>query len=416
MFKFLHSADLHLDSPLRGLEQYEAAPVARMRQATRRALENLVRLAIEEQVAFVLLAGDLYDGDWRDYQTGLFLIQQLSLLKDAGIRVFLISGNHDAANKMTRSLKLPDNVHRFPTDRAATAFLDDWDVALHAQGFATVSVPENLVMNYPGASPGRFNIGLLHTGMEADKRYAPCKLHDLQARGYDYWALGHVHTRANLLNDPWVAFPGNIQGRDIGEPGPKGCLVVAVENGQVKECPRFEPLDVVRWEVCGVDATGAVDTDEVLARTMHGVTALTQDAANRLLAVRIQIKGECPAHADLLAGHAHFVQEIRAQAVQQVGEQAWIEKVKIRTDAPGHGEPAFGDGPLEELRQLIQELRENEDSLVELAAPLDELKRRLPPEIMDDDLALGEAGTLRRLLDQVEPMLMQRLLRTETGA
>src|SRR5579871_3194987 len=103
MFKFLHAADVHLDSPLRGLEQYESAPVERIRQATRRALENLVRLAIEEKVAFVLLAGDLYDGDWRDYQTGLFLAKQMGRLREAGIRVFLISGNHDAENKMTRS-------------------------------------------------------------------------------------------------------------------------------------------------------------------------------------------------------------------------------------------------------------------------------------------------------------------------
>ena len=59
MFKFLHAADIHLDSPFKGLERYEGAPAEKMRQATRRALENLVQLALDEQVKFVLIAGDL---------------------------------------------------------------------------------------------------------------------------------------------------------------------------------------------------------------------------------------------------------------------------------------------------------------------------------------------------------------------
>ena len=254
--------------------------------------------------------------------------------------------------------------------------------------------------------------------MEGDKghsRYAPCQLDDLRSRSYDYWALGHVHTRENLLEGPWVAFPGNIQGRHIREDGAKGCLVVTVDKSLVKEC-RFEPLDVVRWEVCDVDATGAVDTDDVLTRTIDQLRIMTQNADNRLLAVRIEIQGGCPAHAALLANHAHLVQEIRSQSVQNVGEQAWIEKVHLRTKLPGESQPVAGDGPLEELRQLIQELRDNEQTLVELAAPLDDLRRKLPAEIMGDDLALGEAATLRRLLDQVEPVLLQRLLRTETAS
>src|SRR5438270_12599238 len=106
MFKFLHAADIHLDSPLRGLERYDGAPVDEIRGATRRALENLVRLAIDEEVAFVLVAGDLYDGTWQDFHTGLFFASEMARLREANIPVYLISGNHDAENRMTRSLKL----------------------------------------------------------------------------------------------------------------------------------------------------------------------------------------------------------------------------------------------------------------------------------------------------------------------
>ncbi len=138
-------------------------------------LENLVRLAVEERVAFVLLAGDLYDGDWRDYQTGLFLVKQMGLLRDAGIRVFLISGNHDAENKMTRSLKLPDNVHRFPTDRATTERLDEWDVALHGQGFANAAVKDNLVPGYPAHARAVSTSGS-YTPQWMDERGTPAML------------------------------------------------------------------------------------------------------------------------------------------------------------------------------------------------------------------------------------------------
>src|SRR5713101_8288517 len=110
MFKFLHAADIHLDSPLKGLERYEGAPIDQLRQATRRALENLIQLALDEKVAFVLIAGDLYDGTWKDYNTGLFLTAQMARLREANIAVVVIAGNHDAANKMTRTLRLPDNV------------------------------------------------------------------------------------------------------------------------------------------------------------------------------------------------------------------------------------------------------------------------------------------------------------------
>ena len=113
MFKFIHAADLHIDSPLRGLDNYEGAPVEEIRAATRRALENLVNLAIEEKVAFVLLAGDIYDGDWPDFNTGLFFIKQMAILQSEGIKVFMVAGNHDAENKMTKKLPMPDNVHMF---------------------------------------------------------------------------------------------------------------------------------------------------------------------------------------------------------------------------------------------------------------------------------------------------------------
>ncbi len=135
MPKFIHAADLHLDSPLRGLDGYEGAPVEEIRGATRKALENLVDLAIAQSVDFLLIAGDIYDGDWRDYNTGLFFLAQMSRLREPGVRVFFIRGNHDASSQITRQLNLPDHVREFSTRKPETITLDDLGVAILGQGF-----------------------------------------------------------------------------------------------------------------------------------------------------------------------------------------------------------------------------------------------------------------------------------------
>ena len=196
MFRFLHAADPHLDSPLHGLQFHEGAPVELLRGATRRAFENLVQLAIDEQVDFVVIAGDVYDGDWKDYSTGLYFRGQMVRLGDEGIPVYLIAGNHDAASVITRKLGLPENVHVFSTRSAESMDVASLPVVIHGRGFPNRAVPENLVEEYPAAIPGKFNLGMLHTsltGKPGHDTYAPCSEMDLRGKGYDYWALGHIH-------------------------------------------------------------------------------------------------------------------------------------------------------------------------------------------------------------------------------
>jgi DNA repair protein SbcD/Mre11 len=246
--KFVHAADLHIDSPLCGLERYEGAPVERIRGATPRALENLVELCLAEDAAFLLLAGDIFDGDWRDYGTGLFFVAQLARLRQAGIAVYLIRGNHDAASQVTKYLPLPEMVHEFGWRHAETRVLEAHGVAIHGQSFATRAVTDDLTGAYPEPVRGLFNIGLLHTcadGRAGHEPYAPCSVDGLSAKGYDYWALGHAHAREVLSRDPWIVFPGNLQGRHAREIGPKGATVVTVRDGRMADV-EARALDVVR--------------------------------------------------------------------------------------------------------------------------------------------------------------------------
>jgi DNA repair protein SbcD/Mre11 len=175
--KALHAADIHLDSPLRGLSMYEDAPTAELRSATRRAFDGLVDLAIEDEVGLVLLAGDVFDGDWPHYATGAHFVRQMLRLQEAGIAVVAIAGNHDAESKLTKSLRLPGNVTMLSTRRPQTWTNEELGVAVHGQGYATPAVLEDLCRAYPAPVPGLINIGLLHTsadGRPGHERYAPC--------------------------------------------------------------------------------------------------------------------------------------------------------------------------------------------------------------------------------------------------
>jgi len=416
MFRFLHAADIHLDSPLHKLDYYEGAPAEEFRQATRRALGNLVQTAISEEVAFVLIAGDLYDGDWKDYNTGLYLVSQMARLHDAGIPVFIVAGNHDAASKITKTLRLPDGVTLFASDRPETIRIDSLNVAVHGQSFASPAVKKDLSQSYPNALKGCFNVGLLHTcasGREGHEPYAPCSLEGLQGKGYDYWALGHVHQREVLLEDPPIVFSGNTQGRHPREIGPKGCMMVTVDDDGRPRL-EFRPLDVVRWVTAEVDATGAVGGYDVVDRFGQRLEALLEENEGMPLAARTIIKGETAAHSEILSDVERWSNEIRAAAMETGGGRIWVEKIRFKIAAPS-SDRAFRhiDGAMGELSDLLDELRVDPDTRRELATELADLEKKVPRELKEgsDGIRFDDAEWLGNLLEQVRPMLIERLLR-----
>ncbi len=420
-FKFIHTADLHLDSPLKGLEQYEGAPVTEIREAARRALENLVELAIEQDVDFVLIAGDVYDGTWEDQNTVLFFVKQLTRLQAAGICVYAISGNHDAESKLKKWLKLPANPTgtnvMLSSKKPQTVLLEELGVAIHGRGFSKPAETTNLVLDYPFAVPGCFNIGLLHTALDgaADHApYAPCSVADLEARQYQYWALGHVHNRryVQAAGETPIVFPGNIQGRHIRETGAKGCELVHVDATGILTS-QFVPLDVFRWEHCHVDATGLENASEVQDRVGEELQKLADDAKGLPLAVRVLLTGATMAHAELAADAAHWVQQFRIQAMTVSGSDVWLEKVVVRT-TPQRTLSAeeTESGPIAELLNYFSDLQNDEELLHEVSRELDDLHRKLPDELTrgNDSVIPTAPDQLQDILAEVRPMLLQRLM------
>lgn len=415
MFKFLHAADLHLDSPLE-LSRGDGAPIEELCGVpTRRALQNLVQLGIDRQVDFVLIAGDLYDGDWRDMGTGTCFVREMCKLRDAGIPVYLISGNHDAESKITKDLTLPENVVRLSSAKPETKHLDGCGVSIHGQGFATPAVTDNLAAAYPAAIRGNFNIGLLHSSADVSdghKVYAKCGYDDLRNKEYDYWALGHIHKRGCAWGDDRIRFSGNLQGRKISEADAKGCLLVTVDDA-LQPVTEFVPLDVLRWQPCLVDAQECESCYDVLDRTKQSLAQLIAKSDGRRLAVRIDVVGACAAHEQLSADASRWMHDIRLLAGDVGDGDLWIEKIRFQTSPPRvFDETALDDGPLGELVDYIADLQSDPESLVALASEaLGDLWQKLPDKVKESEDALrpDDAAGLGRLLDQIKPLLISRL-------
>lgn len=383
--RFIHAADIHLDSPLAGLAR--RAGTASLADCTRRAFSAMVDLAISEDVDFVVIAGDLYDADWKDYSTGLFAARELQRL--APRPCFVVHGNHDAKSVITRQLTMPPNVTVFPAHRPATVPVPGLDVVLHGQSFPDRAVPNDLAAKYPAPVEGAFNIGILHTSAEdpgEHETYAPCSLSTLRLKGYDYWALGHIHARRILATDPWIVFSGNLQGRHSKETGEKGCTLVEVEDRPVVRV-EHRPVDVLRWANVTVDATGA---NELFALTGRVEAALSESAATaegRTSLVRVTLRGATPLHAFFLADPDAIEAECQAAAIN-TGADITIESVRLLTSQPLR---AAGEDALSQLRESFLAALDDHTVSAALLRDMQDLVARLPSAARSQELAVPDS-------------------------
>lgn len=425
--KFIHTADLHLDSPLRGLSSYADAPAERLRTATRDAFHNLVTRAIDEQVDFMVIAGDVYDGDWKDFNTGLFFIRQMGRLRQSGIPVYLLYGNHDADSEMTRSLELPDNVHVFSSRKAETFKIEQKKVALHGRSFKVAATTENLLPSYPEPVIGSLNIGVLHTALEgntAHAKYAPCSVTELQSKGYQYWALGHVHEHWMQRGEVTIAYPGNLQGRHIRELGARGALLVTAEDGEITEIDRLE-VDVLRWHALEVDISDVIDRQGAIRTAGLALErALAVTPAHLTLAIRVIFVGRSAAHGSLVADEGQLRQEIVAQAVALDPDRVWIEKVRVSCESLTHEQSLSIDesqGALADLAGLTLLAGDDPEFVRALQADWAALFEKLPHDVLQasPDLQALRQDPLAQLserLRQATPMVMSRVAQSASSS
>lgn len=423
MVRFIHAADIHLDSPMLQLEHYEGAPAEEIRRSTRRALTNLIDLAIAKAVDFVLIAGDLYDGDWPDHNTGLFFTSEVARLRTAEIPLYFISGNHDAANKLTKALPLPSNPDGSPVQLSSTkvesVILEDLGVAIHGRGFRKQAETDNLSEKYPRATRDLINIGMLHTSLQGaagHAPYAPCTPQQLADKEYDYWALGHIHIRGDRAIDGScpIVFSGNTQGRSVRETGAKGCILVELDAIAPPKL-EFQPLDVCRWEVCEIDATTIDHMDDFVQQCTAAMQQICDTNPDRTSIVRIRVVGQTPLYSTLLARHEHW-QSVLRQETFGIGEGSiWMERLRVKATAPREAITYDASGPIGELLQSIGSVDTDPEAIAAIQSALDGLAAKLPAELAEDGdgVAWNHQQNIRQWLDEAQPLLLSRLASME---
>lgn len=414
--KFIHSADIHIDSPLRALAAHDSPVVGLLRTATRAAFTNLINRAIDEEVGFIVLAGDIFDRGCRDINTGMFFHQEMVRCHRAGIRVVIVRGNHDAENDMTRTLPPPDNVYIFRSDAPHTIKFDDCKIALHGQSYRHAETKDNLVAYYPAPLEGWINIGVLHTGLEGQNvehaSYAKCSIDELRNKGYQYMALGHIHQHAIYSESPYVVMPGSLQGRHPKELGPRGAVLVSCEHGEVLPPERIY-VDVVRWALADVNISSANTREDCVTLAADAFRNLIAQADGRPVACRVQFTGKSMAHGSLFGQEQRLRQDLTAQALNVAGDNLWIEKIKVRSEPTLDAATveARGDA-LGELQALLNEVAADPEFQATLPAEFAILLSKMPLDVFRQEvpaLTAAKAGDFASLLPGIAPAVLDRI-------
>lgn len=337
-FSFLHCADTHLGCPMKGLGKMPSALRDRVRDAPAEAFSRLVQTAIDREVTAVVIAGDLFDAADRNLGAQVHLRKQLWRLDEAGIRTLVAAGNHDPLGSMARGIAMPPSVHLFGPRPEPVMLVRDYEVLAHVYGvsYSKSATYGNLAADFPRPN-GPFNIAVLHTNV-GDRpdfaRYAPCRLDDLIQAGYDYWALGHVHTRETLrAADPVVHYPGNPQGLHTGEPGARGATLVQVgDHGAVTMTPVW--TDVVRWHRARTEIHDMEALEDLVGSYAELAGQLRGTAADRIHVVRWTLTGAGPLHEQLArpGARADLADALRAaEGIRNDGSVVWLERLETAT-------------------------------------------------------------------------------------
>ena len=338
--KFVHCADLHLDTPFRGLSNVAPDVGKALNEATFRSFENIVDLSIREHVDFVVIAGDVYQSADRSLRAQLRFRDGLQSLSDSGIPSYVAFGNHDPLNGWSNTLDWPPMSNRFLRNG-----VDVCQVIREGTVIATVhgishpkeAVTEDLARHFEPPDPSVPSIAVLHANVGGDTghaNYAPTTVAELSASGYTYWALGHVHARRVLREEaPAIVYPGCSQSRQPNETGPKGCCLVTLSDGRPPDI-RFIPTDTVRYHRVTVDASGCDSIDAVQRAVVDTCRSVSESSQGRHMVVRVSVTGRTALHSELTHGDA-FADLSEAIRADLAALEPWIWLERLSQDTRG---------------------------------------------------------------------------------
>ena len=337
--RFIHAADLHLDAPFQGIAAADAAVGHALAEATFEAFGRVVDAALDRHVDFVVIAGDAYNSAEKSLRAQLRFREQLQRLDEARIRTFVVHGNHDPRSGWSAGLTLPDSVTVFSAsevERAEVVRHGRVICAVYGRSFGRAAEAANLAREYRRQEGDPVAVAVLHAnvgGQPGYDPYAPASLDDLRAARMDYWALGHIHKREVLAENPWVVYSGSPQGLTPNEAGAHGCYLVEVAPGGSVALEFIETASVA-WERAEIDVSGCDTLDDVRAE-LGGALRGVLRASGRSVIARATLTGRAPVHADLARpGVAADVLEDVRHELLGGGSWLWLDRLDDRTASP----------------------------------------------------------------------------------
>ena len=331
-FRFIHCSDLHIDSPFKGFSAIHPGWAERLRDAPLQSFLNIVDLAVREQVDAVIIAGDVFDGEDKSLQAQFKFRRGLQTLSEHRIPSFIAHGNHDPLNSWSTTLKWPEGVTVFPGSGVhSVPVVKEGQTLAHIYGtsFPERDVFDNLAQQFERQQDSGFAVAVLHAnvgGHPDHDPYAPCAVDDLVARGMDYWALGHIHTRAVVREGhPAIVYCGNSQGRHFKESGPRGCCLVTLNEGASPDV-RFLATDTLRFVESAADLSSCATLDAVVEEIVRQCQTLLDQAEGRSLVVRQTLTGRTDVHALLRKGGT--LESLRDEVLQSFSDRRsglWLE-------------------------------------------------------------------------------------------
>jgi len=410
--RFVHAADLHLDSPFQGVRNNAPEDIATaLHDATFAAYERIIDLCIAEEAQALLVAGDVYDGADRSLRAQLRFIEGLKKLDEAGIHAFICHGNHDPLDGWTARLVLPERSHQFGAEMRAVPFGNGFNATVYGISYPQAEVRDDLTPHFVRQPGDDFTIGLLHANVGAvgeHANYAPCTVDGLAATGIDYWALGHVHTRMELrASNPAIVYPGNIQGRHANEAGDRGIYLVDVDSNH-RPVLTYLPVCSVRWEALDLDISGLESEQDLIDGLYTEAEALLDSAKDCGVVCRIRLTGRGTLHAALQRHET--VTTLRDELNDGMTRRTpflWCERISVQT-APAfdRAERLQSDDFLADVLRMIDDLQANQDDLQAL------VESNTASLYTSSRAAryLTEPDDLHRLLTDAETRILNELL------
>ena len=381
LFSFIHTADLHLDSPFIGIYEINQELRESLVNATFEAYDTIIDLCIEKEVDFLLIAGDVYDSANKSLYAQLKFIKGLDRLSNAGIQTIIAHGNHDPLNGWSATLNWPEDVHIMSGDTIDSVQLEKDEthvVTIIGTSYPAQHIWTNLAQKFPKRDKNEvFTIGLLHcmvgSSTEHDP-YAACTMQDLKDLDYDYWALGHIHV-PSVINEtnPVVVYSGNPQGRHIKEAGPRGCYLVTVDtkNEISKE---FIETDTIRWYVEDISIEGMESEEDLILQIRECIDTILDGADGRSVICRFILTGRGPLHRTLTKEGTidDIIQYIREE--ENLGSQfVWVERLVNNTSMP------IERSVLLERKDFVGDIVRIVDDICQDEESLESLKTSLEP-------------------------------------